>query len=82
VTSPGGRKQSALTAEVLRLYGTVCALCGGEGADTKDHIIPRSLGGSDALDNLRPAHRRCNSRRGNRPARRGGDGQVTRRGVV
>lgn len=31
---------------------------------TLDHIIPRSLGGSDDPDNLRLAHRACNSRRG------------------
>lgn len=36
-------------------------------SSTVDHVIPLSLGG-DPLDlaNLRHAHRRCNSRRGNR----------------
>lgn len=32
---------------------------------TVDHVIPRSLGGSDALDNLALACRRCNERRYN-----------------
>jgi 5-methylcytosine-specific restriction endonuclease McrA len=32
---------------------------------TADHIIPRSLGGSDDLDNLALACRRCNERRYN-----------------
>ena len=41
-----------------------CALCGQPGADTADHIIPHAAGGSDSLDNLRPAHHRCNSRAG------------------
>ena len=41
-----------------------CALCGRPGADTADHIIPYDAGGSDDLDNLRPAHRSCNSRAG------------------
>jgi hypothetical protein len=41
-----------------------CALCGKPGADTADHIIPYDAGGSDDLDNLRPAHRACNSRAG------------------
>lgn len=31
---------------------------------SRDHFIPRSLGGSSALENLRLAHRWCNSRRG------------------
>ena len=30
-----------------------------------DHVIPRSLGGSDKLRNLKLAHRLCNERRGN-----------------
>ena len=41
-----------------------CALCGKPGADTADHIIPYDAGGSDDLDNLRPAHQKCNSRAG------------------
>ncbi|MBF0808519.1 HNH endonuclease [Rothia nasimurium] len=31
-----------------------------------DHVLPRSLGGSDDIANLRPAHFSCNSARGNR----------------
>lgn len=34
-------------------------------APTLDHIVPRSLGGSDDVENLRLAHRWCNSARGN-----------------
>lgn len=33
---------------------------------TIDHVIPRSLGGPDEIDNLRLAHRKCNLDRGNR----------------
>ncbi|MDR1266596.1 MAG: HNH endonuclease [Propionibacteriaceae bacterium] len=36
---------------------------------TADHVEPRSLGG-DLYGELRPAHRACNSRRGNRVGRR------------
>lgn len=58
--------------------GTACAIC-GDPLDrhlrdplhgkyiTFDHIIPRRDGGSDALTNLRLAHRRCNELRGNDP---------------
>lgn len=31
---------------------------------TIDHIVPVALGGSDELDNLQPAHRRCNVAKG------------------
>jgi 5-methylcytosine-specific restriction endonuclease McrA len=43
-----------------------CAICGGPGADTADHILPLSKGGTSALSNLRPAHLSCNARRGDR----------------
>ena len=43
-----------------------CALCGRPGADTADHITPLMHGGTHALDNLRPAHARCNSAKGSR----------------
>jgi len=44
----------------------VCAYCGRDGADTADHIIPVAYGGTHDLDNLRPAHMRCNSAAGGR----------------
>jgi 5-methylcytosine-specific restriction endonuclease McrA len=60
----GGRYAAKLTLATLTAYGRVCHLCGQTGATTADHVIPRSKGGSDALDNLRPAHHACNSARG------------------
>ena len=36
----------------------------GPNYPTVDHITPRSVGGSDDLSNLRAAHHRCNSSRG------------------
>lgn len=59
-----GRRTQALTREVLR-RSTVCWLCGKDGADTADHVVPVAKGGAVYdLANLRPAHRSCNSSRG------------------
>ncbi|QDF17443.1 HNH endonuclease [Gordonia phage Coeur] len=63
----GGRRAAQLVAQTLATYGVVCHLCGRPGATTADHVIPRSRHGPDALDNLRPAHRLCNQRRGDMP---------------
>lgn len=59
-----GRYARTMTALCLETYGTVCHLCGGPGATTADHIIPRKHGGTNALSNLAPAHQSCNSARG------------------
>lgn len=67
MASWGGRKVPRLAAAVFAVHGRVCHLCGRPGATTIDHIIPRALGGTDDLDNLRPAHHRCNSARGAMP---------------
>ena len=60
----GGRQTYRMTALVLSTYGTSCHLCGTDGADSPDHLVPRSKGGSNALANLRPAHLGCNRARG------------------
>lgn len=44
----------------------ICWICGRPGADTRDHVRPISKGGTNDPSNLRPAHRSCNSARGNR----------------
>ncbi|CAB0923832.1 HNH endonuclease [Corynebacterium diphtheriae] len=63
----GGRRAQKLVALTLASYGTRCHLCGCMGATTADHVIPRSHGGNDSLENLRPAHLSCNAARGNLP---------------
>ncbi|RZU64598.1 HNH endonuclease [Microterricola gilva] len=65
----GGRKAQQYVKLTLSTYGTVCWLCGLPGANSADHVIPRSKGGAVFhLDNLGPAHKHCNESRGNRPA--------------
>jgi 5-methylcytosine-specific restriction endonuclease McrA len=70
-------KPSRLAAdEVVATYGTNCSICGNQ-IDlslkrtssmglTVDHWIPLSKGGSDELENLRPAHWICNRRKSNK----------------
>lgn len=41
-----------------------CAYC-SEGADTLDHVIPKSDGGSTVTENLIPACKRCNGSKSN-----------------
>jgi 5-methylcytosine-specific restriction endonuclease McrA len=60
----GGRYAQQWTAATLATYGTTCHLCRQPGADSADHLTPRSKGGTDTLANLRPAHHGCNSLRG------------------
>lgn len=67
MTSWGGRKAQQLTTLTLVVKGTVCHLCGQLGADSADHVIPRSIGGPDVLENLEPAHGSCNSSRQDMP---------------
>jgi 5-methylcytosine-specific restriction endonuclease McrA len=50
-------------AIVINTHGRVCHLCRGSILPAElsiDHVVPRSRGGSDAVENLRPAHIRCN----------------------
>lgn len=60
-----GRYARRMCAATLARWGTVCHLCRTAGADSADHLTPRSKGGTDSVEhNLRPAHRGCNSARG------------------
>lgn len=64
----GGAAESRATRAVIEHYGPVCWLnlpgCTRR-ATTKDHVIPKDLGGDDSMDNLRPACNTCNGKRQN-----------------
>ena len=50
---------------VLRRDKFRCAYCGKRNADTMDHVIPRSRGGTTEWLNAVAAHASCNERKGN-----------------
>ncbi len=47
-------------------YGGRCAYCGAAAPLTADHRIPLVRGGSNAIENIVPACKSCNSRKGTR----------------
>lgn len=57
-----------LRAEVIERDGRVCGICGGsiEGKLHIDHIYPVARGGKTILENLQPAHPRCNMSKGSK----------------
>lgn len=64
-----GRRVTEFKAAVLGTKGRVCHLCGRAGADTVDHIVPRSVAPELMwdMDNAVPAHLSCNSSRQDMP---------------
>lgn len=56
--------------EMLSFFNNSCVCCGYKFEDgnhpTKDHVIPRSHGGTDDISNLQPLCRQCNSSKRNR----------------
>lgn len=58
------RGWNRLRRQVLERDRHVCWICGEAGADSADHLVPVSKGGTDTLDNLKAAHLWCNKSRG------------------
>jgi 5-methylcytosine-specific restriction endonuclease McrA len=57
---------SYTTAEwlaLVRRYGGVCGYCGEAGPLEPDHRVALALGGSNWIENIIPACRRCNTRK-------------------
>lgn len=65
-----GRPWRRDVAYVIRRDHGICWICNQPGADSADHIRPRSQGGSDHPSNLMAVHHnvepRCNRYRGDR----------------
>ena len=60
VNVPYPKHRSPNRRGVLARDGNMCQYCGA-GAETVDHVVPRSRGGSHTWDNVVAACRRCNS---------------------
>ena len=60
----GPAQQLSLREQVKRRDQFLCRYCGEPGT-TLDHVVPRSRGGKNTLDNLRYCCRRCNTLKGN-----------------
>jgi hypothetical protein len=64
-------KSGAVRKQLHQIWtrdGGICWICKGpvELADaSRDHFLPRSKGGKNNIENLKLAHKSCNSRRGN-----------------
>jgi 5-methylcytosine-specific restriction endonuclease McrA len=59
------RQWRAIRRAVLVRDRYTCYVCLGR-ANSVDHVIPRSMGGSHHLDNLRACCSKCNSTKGER----------------
>jgi 5-methylcytosine-specific restriction endonuclease McrA len=58
-----GSFTSAEWLALVDLYQGCCAYCGVAGPLEADHRIPLARGGSNAIENILPACRRCNARK-------------------
>lgn len=60
----GGKHTEVEWLALCQLYNGCCLACKRKAKLTKDHIIPVVNGGTDAIDNIQPLCKRCNSRKG------------------
>lgn len=52
--------------DVLKAAGHMCLACGTKQKLTIDHVVPMSVGGANAKDNIQPLCLSCNGRKGNK----------------
>lgn len=66
IAGVGGNVTRAEWLAILERHGHRCAYCRSPNDITMDHVIPISRGGRHTADNVVPACRPCNSRKGAR----------------
>ena len=64
VAAAEGRFTLAEWRELVALHHDRCAYCGECGPLTADHRVPLCRGGRNSIENILPACRRCNARKG------------------
>src|SRR5215470_1935111 len=68
--APDYRRNRKLMIETSWKYARNCWLCGmpfiSKTDISADHVIPIAMGGTNELDNLAPAHKICNAKRGSK----------------
>jgi 5-methylcytosine-specific restriction endonuclease McrA len=53
--------------DLVDKYNHKCLCCGRDDVPMSlDHVIPRSLGGADTIDNVQPLCKSCNSKKSNK----------------
>lgn len=74
-----GHRYRVARAQMFKIYGRTCHLCGHGGAAEADHLVPISVDAGQPIDphEMRPAHgswrrcptcdRACNQERGTKP---------------
>lgn len=65
-SNPTSGPRKKLIDKVIAFYGPICYLCKTHRANTVDHVVPKSRGGTNKLNNLRPACQPCNNEKANK----------------
>lgn len=65
-SSRGRKWREQIRPLVLEMYNHQCVVCGTTENPTVDHIIPKSKGGTDDLENLRVMCKKHNTSKGAR----------------
>jgi 5-methylcytosine-specific restriction endonuclease McrA len=63
INTPGGDFSLVEWLTLCAIYANRCLCCGAVGELTADHIIPLSIGGSNAIANIQPLCFSCNARK-------------------
>ena len=61
--SAEGNHTSEQWLALLQTYGYRCTYCGADGPLEPDHRVPLARGGTNYIENIVPACRRCNTRK-------------------